>query len=173
MGYDFSVDDLGVKPVYLFHNGKRLSVVPVSEAMNKRNALMEPMNRALSPKRLLVVDDDPAMCEVILEVAEDLGFRVATVSETSAFESAYRDHEPQLLVLDLNMPGTDGIQLLRFLADRHSHAAVLLISGLDRRTLASAERLGKTRGLKMLGTLQKPIQIPVLEEALSTVVAGA
>lgn len=120
-------------------------------------------------KRLMVVDDDPDICDIVAEVAEDLGFAVTAVSEPGGFESAYRNNDPHALMLDLSMPGTDGIELLRFLADNGSSAAVLLMSGLDTRTLASAQRLGKTHGLNMLGSLQKPIRVSVLEEALSSV----
>lgn len=118
-------------------------------------------------RRLLVADDEPDICDIVAEVAEYLGFQVAAVHEATEFESVYRKHQPHVVVLDLNMPRVDGIELLRFIAGERHDTAVLLMSGVDRRTLASAERLGTTHGLRMLGALQKPIQITTLEEALT------
>ena len=118
-------------------------------------------------RRLLVIDDEADICEIIAEVAEYMGFDVKSVSEAEMFEEAFRDHQPDVVVLDLNMPGTDGIEWLRYLAEQDASVAVLIMSGLDSRTLSSAERLGKTHGLEMLGYLQKPIHIPALEESLS------
>ncbi|MBK1699800.1 response regulator [Thiococcus pfennigii] len=125
------------------------------------------MNDEDRGKRLLVVDDDDDICEIVAEVAEGVGFVVATISDARVFEATYCEQRPHVVVLDLNMPGTDGIELLRVLGENKSAAAVFLMSGVDNRTLASAQRLGKTYGLNMLGALQKPIQISTLEDALS------
>lgn len=124
------------------------------------------MNEETLSKRLLVVDDDDDICDIVSEVAEAMGFAVVTISNAAEFETTYRSQQPEVIVLDLNMPGTDGVELLRFLAESKSPSAILLMSGLDNRTLASAQRLGRTYGLAMLGTLQKPIQISALEDAL-------
>ena len=117
-----------------------------------------------NPNRLLVVDDEPHICEFVSEVGGEMGYHVRTANTADEFLDQYRNFGPTLILMDLNMPGTDGVQLLRFLADSKSRAEILLMSGVDTRTLASAERLGKTQGLNMLGNLRKPVHIPVLEQ---------
>ena len=72
-----------------------------------------------------------------------------------------------MVVLDLGMPGMDGIELLRFLAEQGFQSPVLIISGFDRRVLESAFRLGTAQGLNMVGPLEKPVRLELLEGLLS------
>lgn len=119
--------------------------------------------------RLLMIDDEPAICEFVGTVAEGLGFEVQATGDADKFRVLVRDFEPTALILDLNMPGADGIELLRFLAEEQCQAHILVISGEDSRVLAAAQRLGTTQGLQMSGTLQKPVLLPVLRGALEKV----
>jgi hypothetical protein len=57
--------------------------------------------------------------------------------------------------------------LLRFLADQDYAYPVLIISGFDRRVLESAFRLGEALGLSMVGPVEKPVRLEVLEELLA------
>jgi EAL domain-containing protein (putative c-di-GMP-specific phosphodiesterase class I) len=67
------------------------------------------------------------------------------------------------------MPETDGIELLRFLADERVTARILIISGFDEKVLDAAERLGAARGLNMAGVLRKPVLIEELSQVLRRV----
>jgi EAL domain-containing protein (putative c-di-GMP-specific phosphodiesterase class I) len=121
--------------------------------------------------RLLVVDDEPAICTVVRRVAEPLGFLVKALNHSREFVQTLQDFRPTLLILDLKMPGSDGVQLLHQLKEGRSDAQVIVISGMDQRVLNTAEKLGRSQGLKMIGVLQKPLQRTELElrlqEALS------
>ena len=119
--------------------------------------------------RLLVVDDEPAICDFVKDVAEESGFEVAIAANFDQFGAAYRSIEPSVIVLDLLLPGVDGIELLRFLAKEKCRAQIVLISGLDQKVLHTASQLGVTHGLKILDALQKPILVPELERVLSRV----
>ena len=120
----------------------------------------------MNPNRLLVIDDEPGICEFVKEVAEANGFEVAIAQDHQEFQASYRSFKPSLIVLDLMMPEVDGIELLRFLAKEECRAQILLASGLDTRVLSTAKRLGASQGLNMLGTLQKPIILDDLEAPL-------
>ncbi len=74
---------------------------------------------------------------------------------------------PTLLMVDLGMPGTDGIQLLRQLAADKCTAHVILMSGADSKVVESATLLGRAHGLKMGGVLQKPVQLATLRKFLA------
>ncbi len=117
-------------------------------------------------QRLLVIDDEPAIAEFIGDVAEEIGFVVKLTNSFDDFQAAYRSFAPTVIALDLVMPDVDGVELLRFLAEHKCRAQILLASGQDTRTLATAQRLGSTHGLQMLGVLQKPITVPDLEAML-------
>lgn len=117
--------------------------------------------------RLLVVDDEPSICKVIERVATPLGYAVRTLNHSASFLQTLRDFKPSLLILDLKMPDADGVQLLQQLRDGQSDAQIIVISGMDQRVLNTAEKLGRSQGLKMVGVLQKPLQRAELERHLS------
>ena len=116
--------------------------------------------------RLLVIDDEPALAEYVANVARDCGFLPILTADDHGFRSAFRSERPDIVVLDLGMPGMDGVELLRFLADEDNRAPVLIVSGFDRRVLESAFRLGEALGLEMIGPLEKPVRAHELERLL-------
>jgi EAL domain-containing protein (putative c-di-GMP-specific phosphodiesterase class I) len=116
--------------------------------------------------RLLVIDDQQELCEFIAEVAKRLGFAALAVTEPTAFRRAYLEFNPTVIVLDLQMNGMDGIELLRYLGGQGARAHVLVASGMDQRVLATADQVGRSHGLNMLGALQKPIMLADLEGVL-------
>ena len=115
---------------------------------------------------LLVMDDEPLICSFIKTVGEQMGFTVTSTSEPDEFRSSYLTQQPEIVILDLQMPKVDGIEMLRFLADNDCESSILLASGVDMKTLASAENLGIAKGLDMCGVLQKPIRVETLKKAL-------
>jgi len=115
---------------------------------------------------ILIIDDEEDVGNFIADVAEEYGFETAVATTPDEFWPAYLATTPSVVVLDLMMPEVDGVQFLRLLADNQCSAQIILVSGTDTRVLSSAERLGKTHGLRMLGYLQKPISVAALEEML-------
>lgn len=119
--------------------------------------------------RLLLIDDEPALAKFVADVADDCGFDPTLTSSNEQFQTAFRADPPDMIALDLGMPGMDGVELLRFLADEKCVAPVLIISGFDRRVLESAFRLGEALGLRMVGPLEKPVRAEELENLLNVI----
>lgn len=117
--------------------------------------------------RLLVVDDEAAICSLIKRVAEPLGFVVQSLTESARFRQTLSEFNPSLLILDLKMPDCDGVQLLQQLKDDQSEAQIMVISGMDQRVLNTAEKLGRSQGLRMAGVLHKPLKRVELQLKLS------
>jgi len=117
--------------------------------------------------RLLLIDDEPALADFVANVARDCGFDPVLTSTDKQFRSALLAERPDMIALDLGMPGMDGVELLRFLAKQDCQAPVLIISGFDRRVLESAFRLGEALGLQMAGPLEKPVRAEELEQLLT------
>ncbi|NOY22430.1 MAG: EAL domain-containing response regulator [Acidobacteria bacterium] len=122
-------------------------------------------------KKLLVIDDNPDMIRLISEIAEDSGFVVSSTTGADYFFSLYHA-DLDVIVLDLIMPGMDGIELLRFLAEKQCKAAIILMSGCDKRVLDTAKELGQAHGLRVIGILPKPYRVMdfqvLLEKATET-----
>ena len=123
--------------------------------------------------RILIVDDEPDVRAFFVDVAEGAGFEVAEAGDQLEFEEAIGRHDPSVILLDLSLPNTDGIVLLRDLADRKCQAEIILTSGQDARVLTTAQRLGRGFGLKMGKILPKPVAVADLEAALDQVRSGA
>jgi DNA-binding response OmpR family regulator len=116
---------------------------------------------------LLLIDDEPALAEFLANAARECGFEPVITSNDAEFRDTFRASPPDMVALDLGMPGMDGVELLRFLADEHYRSPVLIVSGFDRRVLESAFRLGEAIGLKMAGPVEKPVRLEDLEAVLS------
>jgi DNA-binding response OmpR family regulator len=121
----------------------------------------------MTGNRLLTVDDDPRISRLVRRVAEKIGFDTLETNDSSEFESAYGEFDPAVILLDLNMPGIDGIELLRFLAGQKSRAAIFVISGEDARVIHTTTRLGRELGLNMAGELHKPVEVVGLRSELA------
>lgn len=117
--------------------------------------------------RLLVIDDEPALGEFIAAAANECGYDAVQTSDDRQFRDAFLAERPDVVALDLGMPGMDGVELLRFLAGEKFLAPVLIISGFDRRVLDSAFRLGEALGLNMVGPVEKPARLEELEVLLN------
>src|SRR5260370_8733057 len=89
------------------------------------------MNDLVFGNRVLVIDDEPAIGRLIKRTAEGSGFEVVVTDDAHRFAMTARSCHPTVIMLDLNMPGTDGIQLLRYLAADQCTAQVGLSSGAE------------------------------------------
>ncbi len=115
---------------------------------------------------LVVVDDEALICEFISDVASSHGFEVRSCCGLGPLSKVLADFKPSLVLLDLNMPDHDGIEVLRFLEAQHPGTSVMLMSGEGGRVLEAALRFGQKVGLNMLGTLEKPMELESLEATL-------
>jgi len=121
----------------------------------------------MAQPRLLLIDDEPALAQFLATAAEDCGFQPVITSRNEDFRAQLLAERPDMVALDLGMPGMDGVELLRFLAEQEFTAPVLIVSGFDRRVLESAFRLGEALGLTMVGPLEKPVRLEELETVLA------
>ncbi|GAA1258420.1 response regulator transcription factor [Sphaerisporangium rubeum] len=81
---------------------------------------------AAPPARILVVDDDPTVAEVVVKYLERDGHQVDSVGDgAEALRRALAD-PPDLLVLDLMLPGMDGLQVCRKLRERRPVPVIML-----------------------------------------------
>jgi two-component system phosphate regulon response regulator OmpR len=91
--------------------------------------------------RILVVDDDPGMCALLEAYLGDSGFAVETAADGTAMWQAVERGMPDAIVLDLMLPGEDGLSLARRLRGRSS-VPILMLS-------ARGEEIDRVVGLEM------------------------
>lgn len=121
----------------------------------------------MAQPRLLLIDDEPALADFLASAARECGFEPVVTSDDLEFRETFAADPPDMVALDLGMPGMDGVELLRFLAEQQYRSPVLIVSGFDRRVLESAFRLGEALGLSMAGPVEKPVRLDDLETVLS------
>ena len=120
---------------------------------------MSPLHNANLDLRILVLDDDETTADVVAMGLVRLGLaRVSACGDGGEFLRRIDAGERfDIVLLDLGMPGMDGIEVLRNLATRSWSGAIWLFSGEDPRLLNSAQSLAGAHGLRILGSLSKPV----------------
>ncbi len=122
------------------------------------------------PSFCLIVEDDPFQCKLLTHQLQQLD--VPQVETCSSAEELLKmidtGRHVNLLILDINLPGMDGIEVLRHLADRNYAGELLLVSGEDESMLTTAARLARAHGLKILGQVSKPVSPKNLSNLLNS-----
>ena len=123
------------------------------------------------PKRsALIIDDEPGIAAIAMDVAIECGYDVRILANGAALDAAASDSD--VIVLDLLMPGLDGVEVLRRLAAASSRAQIILISGMERRLLDSARKVADMQNLSVVGVLQKPFRPSELRTLIASVAAS-
>lgn len=108
---------------------------------------------------LLIVDDDVFMTNLTRRMLAKLGIaKVVSAEDGGEGLRQVAAETPDIILCDLNMPGMDGLEFLRHLAENGAACGIILISGEDKRVLQTATQLAKAHNLNVLGSLQKPIK---------------
>ncbi|WP_206340162.1 response regulator transcription factor [Blastococcus litoris] len=88
-------------------------------------------NRSTPEARLLVVDDEPNIRELLSASLRYAGFEVATAADGQQALALAESFRPDLLVLDVMMPGLDGFGVVRRLRQSGRHTPVLFLTARD------------------------------------------
>lgn len=117
-------------------------------------------DESVPPPTVFIVDDNPGVCEGLLLLTESVGLNARTYPSAEAFLESYDFKQPGCLILDIRMPGMDGLQLLeQELTSVHLPVIVLTAHG-DVPMAARAFRAGA------VNFLQKPFQEQILLETI-------
>jgi DNA-binding NtrC family response regulator len=121
----------------------------------------------MSDARILVVDDEANIRELLDEILSEEGYDVTTAEDAEHAREARRGRNFDLTLLDIWMPDTDGITLLKEWADSGSLGPVVMMSGhatVD--TAVEATRLGA------LDFIEKPVSLSQLLRTVSKALTG-
>lgn len=131
--------------------------------------MMSPQASPSPNAPIVLVDDEPFALRLLEHQLRQLGYADIRGFDQPSEALALFDASPQaaaLVVLDLQMPGIDGVEFLRHLARVGYRGALILASGEDERILQSASRLASAQGLDVRGAVHKPVTPVQLETLL-------
>ena len=109
--------------------------------------------------RLLILDDDPPTCSVIQQALANRDFQIDTLSDPAMAESALRNGQYHLIVLDYVLPGLDPDQVFNWIREYQPDANVVVVTGYP--TVDSALNCLRARTYDYL---TKPFQVDQLRE---------
>ena len=95
----------------------------------------------MTNQRILVVDDEPQVREVLKMYLERDGLRVSTASDGSAALAAFNEQPPDLVLLDLMLPQIDGLEVFRRIRAKHATPIIMLT--------ARGEEIDRVLGLEL------------------------
>lgn len=122
--------------------------------------------------RVLVIDDQPQVRTAVRGVLGDLGIREITEANSGRSALALVTQpgvQFDLILCDLRMPERDGIEAMRALAALGIESAVAIMSVEDDRVIEIAGSLASLQGLRLLGTIRKPVTAENLAPMLARV----
>jgi EAL domain-containing protein (putative c-di-GMP-specific phosphodiesterase class I)/ActR/RegA family two-component response regulator len=127
----------------------------------------------VSDRRLLAIDDEKGLLAIVRDIGENAGYDVVATSDANFFLQQTREWQPTLVLMDLQMPEVDGVELLRAMAAEGLSAPIVLMSGVDDKVLRTVGDLGTDLGLNMRGVLAKPIRLETFRRTFEEHVAPA
>lgn len=117
---------------------------------------------------ILLVDDDPEMRAMLRDYLAGAGFRVAEAADTDALFTLVPRVGPAAIILDHELPGEWGLEVLPVLCQRHPNVPVILVTAFGGpRLRVAALRLGAA------GYLDKPFRMSALLTLVQQVLAPA
>ena len=113
------------------------------------------------PSKVLLVDDEREFVQTLSErlIMRDMGSAVAYDGESAL--KLIKNDEPEVIIVDLKMPGIDGFDVLRKVKETHPEIEVIIVTGHG-----SDEDRGLCMDLGAFAYLQKPLDINVLSETI-------
>jgi FixJ family two-component response regulator len=88
------------------------------------------MTETNSADEIFVVDDDAAVRDALAAVLSISGYQVTSFAEGASFLAAAQARTPTCIILDVNMPGRSGLDILKELNAEHYPAPIFIISGV-------------------------------------------
>ncbi|MBE0585282.1 MAG: UDP-3-O-[3-hydroxymyristoyl] N-acetylglucosamine deacetylase [Desulfofustis sp.] len=106
---------------------------------------------------ICIVDDQPLICSTVANILEDEGYQAIAFADAESFWQRLDTLQPALVMLDVWLPGTDGLQLLKRLHDRFPELPIIMMSGhAGIEAAVSAIKIGAT------DFMEKPLHLEVL-----------
>lgn len=118
-------------------------------------------------RKLLIVDDETDFANFVSSASATFGYDVKICHDCASARDILYQFVPDLMVLDIVMPGEDGIEFLNWFSSQFFDSKVILVTGYNPHYMEMAQKLSSLSGTHVVTTLQKPIHLQELRDALS------
>ena len=114
---------------------------------------------------ICIVDDQPYICSTISSILKDEGYQAILFPDAESFWQSLDTLEPSLVILDIWLPGLDGLQLLKRLQDRFPALPIIMMSGhAGIETAVAAIKAGA------YDFMEKPLHLDVLLDKVKSAI---
>ena len=117
-------------------------------------------------QRIYALDDEPEITSLLERLCRSLGLEARTFNRIDDFKALDEFTNQSIILLDLSLGEGDGLDVIRFLAERGCQAVIFVMSGADERLLSTVQRLGVANGLDIRGILPKPFGLADLRACI-------
>ncbi len=157
--------ELGVSDVV--RKGLKMDVVmqAVNHALQHAGRPADGASAAASAA-ILIVDDEPEIRELVGEFLGRRGYRIRTASNGEEALALIAKEPPDLVLLDIYMPGINGVEVLRRLARSHPSVGVIMLTASQKESL-----LQESLDLGAVDALSKPVNLDEIELAVAVKLA--
>jgi DNA-binding NtrC family response regulator len=122
------------------------------------------MTSPVQPVRVLVIDDDAAIRELLETVLQKDGYEVHTLDDSTRADTKVREGKYHLVLLDIMMPNQDGLETLKRIRKIDRDLAVVMITGYP-----SLDTAVQSMKLDALDYLRKPFTVEELRAVVDRV----
>ena len=109
------------------------------------------------PKKILIIDDEPEICKMVTEFLFDAGYAASYALNGPDGLAMIKKDSPSLVLLDIGMPGMNGLEVMRLIHEQFPSLPVVILSGQS-----DTETVKKLAALGASEYLTKPIHLETL-----------
>jgi DNA-binding response OmpR family regulator len=109
--------------------------------------------------KLLIVDDEVEICEFLRSFFEDRDFEVAVANGGSQALEKVDTFHPEVVLLDIQMPGMDGLQVLKKIKETHPKVKVIMVTAVE-----TQEKIEEAMRFGADNYITKPLSLEYLEK---------
>jgi two-component system response regulator MtrA len=120
-------------------------------------------------KKLLIIDDEVGLTKVVGLIARQLGMEFRALNTSLTATEAFIDYQPDIVILDIVMPGKDGIDVLNDIMNTGIPTRIVLTSGLSVGYLRLGQSIARFHGVERVRLLRKPFRHNDLVELLKKI----
>lgn len=116
-------------------------------------------------RKILLIDDDDLFAEFVTDAAELVNASVLTIDNGKKIEQL-NCHDYDDIIIDLSVPGYDGVQILRWLKEHNCTSRIIIASGCEISVINSAGQLANAYHLNLVDCLSKPFSLDAFLKTL-------